>query len=81
MGCFGIGVSRILAAAVELGHDDRGIVWPAAIAPFRVCIVTGRKGSAGQSMQSGMIGYFLDFSTFYTLPFRHGVFLTFSAFI
>lgn len=39
MGCYGIGVSRIVGAAIEQGHDDRGIVFPAAIAPFEVCIV------------------------------------------
>ncbi|PVZ64388.1 proline--tRNA ligase [Pelagibaculum spongiae] len=39
MGCYGIGVSRVVAAAVEQNHDDRGIIWPEAIAPFRVCIV------------------------------------------
>ena len=39
MGCYGIGVSRIVGAAIEQGHDDRGIIFPAAIAPFEVCIV------------------------------------------
>jgi len=39
MGCYGIGVSRIVGAAIEQGHDERGIVFPAAIAPFAVCIV------------------------------------------
>jgi prolyl-tRNA synthetase len=38
MGCYGIGVGRILIAAVEALHDDKGIVWPAAIAPFSVVI-------------------------------------------
>lgn len=38
MGCYGIGVTRILGAAIEQGHDARGIVWPAAIAPFEVVI-------------------------------------------
>jgi prolyl-tRNA synthetase len=38
MGCYGIGVGRILIAAVENGHDERGIIWPAAIAPFSVVI-------------------------------------------
>ena len=38
MGCYGIGVTRILGAAIEQNHDDRGIVWPAAIAPFCVVI-------------------------------------------
>ncbi len=38
MGCYGIGVTRILGAAIEQGHDDRGIIWPASIAPFEVVI-------------------------------------------
>jgi prolyl-tRNA synthetase len=38
MGCYGIGVTRILGAAIEQGHDARGIVWPASIAPFTVVI-------------------------------------------
>ena len=39
MGCYGIGVTRIVAAAIEQNHDDNGIVWPAAMAPFDVAIV------------------------------------------
>jgi prolyl-tRNA synthetase len=39
MGCYGIGVSRIVGAAIEQGHDERGIVFPASIAPFSVVIV------------------------------------------
>ncbi len=39
MGCYGIGVSRIVAAAIEQNHDDNGIIWPDAIAPFHVGIV------------------------------------------
>jgi prolyl-tRNA synthetase len=39
MGCYGIGVSRIVAASIEQNHDDRGIIWPDAIAPFRVAVV------------------------------------------
>ena len=39
MGCYGIGVTRIVAAAIEQRHDDRGICWPASLAPFDVCIV------------------------------------------
>lgn len=39
MGCYGIGVSRTLAAAIEQYHDDNGIIWPRAIAPFEVVIV------------------------------------------
>ena len=40
MGCYGIGVSRIVAASIEQNHDDKGIIWPDAIAPFQVAIVT-----------------------------------------
>jgi len=39
MGCYGIGVNRILAAAIEQHHDERGIVWPAAIAPYEVDVI------------------------------------------
>ncbi|KUJ72162.1 proline--tRNA ligase [Thiomicrospira sp. WB1] len=39
MGCYGIGVSRVVAAAIEQNHDDKGIIWPEPIAPFSVCIV------------------------------------------
>jgi prolyl-tRNA synthetase len=38
MGCYGIGVTRILGAAIEQGHDGRGIIWPDALAPFTVVI-------------------------------------------
>ncbi len=38
MGCYGIGINRIVAAAVEQHHDDHGIIWPAALAPFQVLI-------------------------------------------
>lgn len=39
MGCYGIGVSRIVAAAIEQNHDERGIIWPDAMAPFQLAIV------------------------------------------
>ena len=39
MGCYGIGVSRVVAAAIEQNHDDNGIIWPDAIAPFHIGIV------------------------------------------
>ena len=38
MGCYGIGINRILASAVELGNDGNGIIWPISIAPFEVLI-------------------------------------------
>ncbi|WP_152221549.1 proline--tRNA ligase [Pseudomonas sp. SCB32] len=39
MGCYGIGVSRVVAAAIEQNYDERGILWPAALAPFQIAIV------------------------------------------
>ena len=39
MGCYGIGVSRLVAAAIEQNHDDAGIIWPDAIAPFHVALL------------------------------------------
>lgn len=39
MGCFGLGVSRLIAAAVEVSHDAHGIVWPVALAPFKVLVM------------------------------------------
>lgn len=39
MGCYGIGVTRVVAAAIEQNHDERGIIWPEAIAPFHVAIL------------------------------------------
>ncbi|MFO7592788.1 MAG: proline--tRNA ligase [Pseudomonadota bacterium] len=39
MGCYGIGVSRVVAAAIEQNHDDKGIIWPEAIAPFQIALL------------------------------------------
>jgi prolyl-tRNA synthetase len=39
MGCYGIGVTRVVAAAIEQNHDERGIIWPEPIAPFQVALV------------------------------------------
>ncbi|MBI4797059.1 MAG: proline--tRNA ligase [Deltaproteobacteria bacterium] len=39
MGCYGIGVSRIMAAAIEQGHDDQGMIFPMALAPFQVALI------------------------------------------
>ena len=40
MGCYGIGVTRVVAAAIEQNHDERGIIWPDPLAPFQVLIIT-----------------------------------------
>src|SRR5262249_51307632 len=39
MGCYGIGINRIIAAAVEAGHDANGIIWPLALAPYQVMVI------------------------------------------
>ena len=39
MGCYGMGVSRLVAAAIEQNHDDNGMIWPTVIAPFQVIVI------------------------------------------
>ncbi len=48
MGCYGIGVSRTMAACVEMSHDDSGIVWPAPLAPYHVEIIVMKPGDERQ---------------------------------
>ena len=56
MGCYGIGISRIVAAAIEQSHDAKGIVWPAAMAPWSVviCVINSRQtpevGAAAETL-------------------------------
>ena len=44
MGCYGIGVSRVVAAAIEQNHDARGIIWPKALAPFQIALIPMKYG-------------------------------------
>jgi prolyl-tRNA synthetase len=46
MGSYGIGVSRLLGAIIEASHDDNGIIWPEAVAPFKVGLINLRAGDA-----------------------------------
>jgi prolyl-tRNA synthetase len=46
MGSYGIGVSRLVGAVIEASHDDAGIIWPDAIAPFRAAILNLKVGDA-----------------------------------
>ena len=39
MGCYGIGITRVIAAAIEQNHDDKGIIWPPALAPFQIALL------------------------------------------
>jgi prolyl-tRNA synthetase len=60
MGCYGIGVERAMAAIVEVHHDDKGIVWPAAVAPFEVVVVVAQQddaavAQAGEQVYSSLL--------------------------
>jgi len=44
MGCYGIGVSRLVGAIIEASHDENGIIWPEAVAPFKVAVINLRQG-------------------------------------
>ena len=57
MGCFGIGVGRTVAAAIEQNHDQDGIIWPMALAPFQV-IITPVEWSPGAGNASIGPGFY-----------------------
>jgi prolyl-tRNA synthetase len=46
MGCYGIGVERAMAACIEVHHDDKGITWPAAVAPFEAVVIVAQQNDA-----------------------------------
>ncbi|MEP6633715.1 MAG: proline--tRNA ligase, partial [Luteimonas sp.] len=58
MGCYGIGVSRIVAAAIEQNHDESGIIWPDAMAPWRVavCVINPKSDAAVADAASALYG-------------------------
>ena len=56
MGCYGIGINRILAAAVEQHHDAQGILWPVALAPFQV-VVSVMEADKPENLQVGLQAY------------------------
>ncbi len=62
MGCYGIGVSRIVAAAIEQNHDDAGIAWPEAMAPWQVvvCVINPRKDPAIAAAADALYRELLD---------------------
>ena len=49
MGCYGLGLDRLIAAVIESSHDDKGIIWPEAIAPFKAYLID-LEGSFGQEV-------------------------------
>ena len=62
MGCYGIGVSRIIAAAIEQNHDSNGIIWPKSISPFDAVIVEidGNKNDVIRQYSSTLYENLLD---------------------
>ena len=50
MGCYGIGVGRLMAAVIERHHDDKGIIWPVSVAPYQIhiCVLTGAEQEAAK---------------------------------
>ncbi|MFK2879144.1 proline--tRNA ligase [Rhodanobacter hydrolyticus] len=54
-GCYGVGVSRLLGAIIEAGHDGQGIVWPEAVAPYRVGLVNLKIGDARTDAACAML--------------------------
>jgi prolyl-tRNA synthetase len=61
MGCYGIGVSRVVAAAIEQNHDERGIIWPAAMAPFQVAVLpigANRSAAVREAARGAVSGAF-----------------------
>ena len=66
MGCYGIGVSRVVASAIEQNHDDKGIVWPDAIAPFTLALLpmnmhkSARVAEAAEKLYQELLGAGID---------------------
>ena len=66
MGCYGIGVSRVVASTIEQNHDDKGIVWPDAIAPFTVALLpmnmhkSARVAEAAEKLYQELLGAGID---------------------
>ena len=60
MGCYGIGVERAMATIVEVHHDDKGIIWPVAVAPFEVVVVIAQQeddavAAAGEQVYQALL--------------------------
>ena len=62
MGCYGLGITRVVAAAIEQHHDDRGIIWPQAIAPFQLVIVpiNGHRSQTVKDQADALYRQFCD---------------------
>ncbi len=60
MGCYGMGISRILAATIEQNHDDKGMIWPTSLAPYKVCIIVSNGKDTAQQQIATDISNTLD---------------------
>lgn len=60
MGCYGIGVSRVVAATVEQNHDDRGMIWPDAIAPYQIGMVPMGKSDEVKELTESIYNQLTD---------------------
>ena len=62
MGCYGMGVTRLVGAIIEQHHDDKGIVWPASVAPFQIIMipVNAHKSEAVQKATNKLYGQLKD---------------------
>ena len=65
MGCYGIGVERAMAACIEVHHDDKGIAWPAAVAPFEAVVIVAQQNDAavaeaGERAYQALLGAGVD---------------------
>ncbi len=60
MGCYGIGISRVVAAAIEQNHDERGIIWPDAIAPYALALVPVHMHKS-QRLREAVMALYADF--------------------
>ncbi|MFI4918822.1 MAG: proline--tRNA ligase [Legionellales bacterium] len=62
MGCYGLGITRVVAAAIEQHHDDQGIIWPASIAPFQLVIIpiNGHRSEAVKAQAETLYQQFCD---------------------
>jgi len=62
MGCFGIGVTRLLSTCIEVLSTDKGMRWPALIAPFDVALISPKEGSKEEAVIGGTNGFLKDFA-------------------
>jgi len=56
MGCYGIGLTRVLASIVEVSNDERGIIWPEAVAPYKVNLISIDKNAEAEKIYTDLTG-------------------------